>query len=140
MRKTKAHLKGSTRVSDRVLEMKKRYMELHNAGLKPSEIADYFELSSWTIYHYLGEIAEENGVSRDELLSEKSQESTASSLDTISFQVDYTTPEGIVIEYDRKPDNATILRRLTAYAVELRKMLARLDEEILISIALVKAL
>ena len=48
--------------------MMKSYVKLFNEGLSPKEIADRFNLSSWTVYHYLPEIAANAGVSRESLL------------------------------------------------------------------------
>lgn len=55
-------------VDERTLKMKEEYVKLFNEGLSPKQIAKIFGLSSWTVYHYLGEIAEEAGVPRDSLL------------------------------------------------------------------------
>ncbi|MDO5451603.1 MAG: helix-turn-helix transcriptional regulator [Candidatus Saccharibacteria bacterium] len=52
----------------RTLKMKEEYVSLFNEGLTPKQIADKFGLSSWTVYHHLGEIAERAGVPRDSLL------------------------------------------------------------------------
>lgn len=54
--------------SERVREMKKRFMELHNNGARIPEIAEMFQLSAWSIYHHLQAIADANGVTRDSLL------------------------------------------------------------------------
>lgn len=54
--------------SERVRLMKENFMELHNDGKTIQEIADHFHLTTATIYNYLQEIADANGVSRESLL------------------------------------------------------------------------
>ena len=58
----------ATKQHERTLQMMKCYVDLFNGGLSPKEIADKFNLSSWTVYHYLPEIAANAGVSRESLL------------------------------------------------------------------------
>ena len=53
---------------ERTLKMKEEYVSLFEAGMTPKEIAKKFELSSWTVYNYLDEIAKEAGVPRESLL------------------------------------------------------------------------
>lgn len=55
-------------MNERTLQMKQNYMKLHSEGHTPKEIAREFGLSLFTVYHYLGEIADENGVTRESLL------------------------------------------------------------------------
>lgn len=62
-KKTKNNLE-----SERVREMKKHFMELHNNGATISDIAKMFQLSDWSIYHHLQAIADANGVTRESLL------------------------------------------------------------------------
>ena len=56
------------KLSERVKEMMKNYISLHEKGLSVSEIAERFGISEKTVYMRLGEIAEQNGLSREELL------------------------------------------------------------------------
>lgn len=56
------------KMNERTLQMKQNYMRLHEQGLSPNEIADLYKLDVSTVYRYLGEIAEANGVSRASLL------------------------------------------------------------------------
>lgn len=56
------------RKNERTLKMMEEYVELHNAGLAPKEIADKFSLAPWTVYNHLQEIADKAGVSRESLL------------------------------------------------------------------------
>lgn len=54
--------------SERVLAMKKGFMKQHEKGETISEIAEHFNVSIWSIYDHLQEIADENGVTRESLL------------------------------------------------------------------------
>lgn len=56
------------RLNERTLQMMENFMELHNAGWTIKQIADKYELSVSTVYARLQEIADENGVTREELL------------------------------------------------------------------------
>lgn len=56
------------KVSERVYQMKRGFMELHNEGYSIPEIAIMYNLSWSAVYHHLQEIADENGVSREDLL------------------------------------------------------------------------
>lgn len=53
---------------ERTSQMIKEYFELYQQGYTPKEVAKKFGLSDFTVYRYLGEIAEENGVTRASLL------------------------------------------------------------------------
>lgn len=57
-------------VSERVRRMKENFMSLHGEGKSIKEIAQTFNLSDTTVYHYLGEIASQNGISRESLLQQ----------------------------------------------------------------------
>ena len=54
--------------SERTKVMMDNFMDDHNDGMTIAEIADKYGLSSITVYRQLGEIAEKEGVSRDDLL------------------------------------------------------------------------
>ena len=54
--------------SERVVQMKKEFMGLHEKGLSIYEIAEKFNLIPKTVYNHLQEIANENGVDRSDLL------------------------------------------------------------------------
>lgn len=54
--------------AQRTKELIEGYMELHLKGMTPTEIAEHFNVSTWTVYHYLQEIADTHNISRDELL------------------------------------------------------------------------
>lgn len=56
------------KINERTLQMMRHFMELHNAGYTIKEIAKKFELSAHTVYARLQEIADANGVTREELL------------------------------------------------------------------------
>ena len=51
------------------IKMKEEFMELRNSGKTINEIAKICGVTSQCIYNHLQEIADENNVSRDELLS-----------------------------------------------------------------------
>lgn len=55
--------------NERTLQMQQNYVRLHNEGLSPIEIAKVYDLSAWTVYNALQEIADEAGVSRESLLA-----------------------------------------------------------------------
>ena len=59
---------GKADVSERVYLMKSNFMNLHEEGYSIPEIAEKFDLSYSTAYRHLGEIAQENGVTREDLL------------------------------------------------------------------------
>ena len=54
--------------SERKIQLEKGYMECRNKGMTNSEIAEYFRVSTWTLYHSLQKIADDNGVTRESLL------------------------------------------------------------------------
>lgn len=66
----------ATESSERVVQMKANFMELHEAGLTIQEIADKFHLSRATMYRHLEAIALENGVTRESLLQQVHQTPT----------------------------------------------------------------
>lgn len=55
--------------SARVGQMMENFIRLHNEGKDISEIAEMFQLSSRTVYLKLQEIADKEGITREELLS-----------------------------------------------------------------------
>lgn len=54
--------------SERVRRMIAEFMTWHNEGFSIYQIADKFQLSAHTVYQYLQEIADANGVTRKSLL------------------------------------------------------------------------
>ena len=54
--------------SERRKVMKEGFMALREQNYSILEIAEHYQLSTWTVYQALGEIASENGVSRESLL------------------------------------------------------------------------
>lgn len=54
--------------SQRVKDMIEGFMHLHSEGKSIAEIANYFNLSTRTIYQYLEVIAKKNNVTRESLL------------------------------------------------------------------------
>lgn len=55
-------------IDERTFRMEQEYMDLHEQGLSPSEIAKRFNLDVSTVYKSLGKIANSNGVDRADLL------------------------------------------------------------------------
>lgn len=56
------------KMSESVKKMLNEFMELHENGYTINEIAKKFSLSASTVYSYLQEIAQNNGVTRESLL------------------------------------------------------------------------
>ena len=54
--------------NERTLQMMKNYVSLHDGGMSPRDIAKKFDLSYWTVYNALQEIADSAGVTRESLL------------------------------------------------------------------------
>lgn len=109
--------KGSKK--ERVSLMKKVYLEYHEKGLSPCEIAKKLGVSKSTIYRCLDEIAEENGVDRDTLLGrkkggkEKVQEE----------KVEKTAPAD-----SNYSDPQELYKRLAAVTLELEAMHERIKQ------------
>lgn len=78
----------ATESSERVVQMKASFMELHEAGLTIQEIADKFNLSRATMYRHLESIALENGVTRESLLQQVHQTPTYWAKQNNSLKVD----------------------------------------------------
>lgn len=60
--------------TQRVEKLLKEFMQYHNAGYTVLEIAKIFEVDFSTVYNYLQEIADANGVTRESLLERKSSQ------------------------------------------------------------------
>ena len=60
-----ANIAAQSKTSER---MEQGFLELRNAGKLFSEIAEVFGVSVWSIYDNLQEIADANGLSREDLL------------------------------------------------------------------------
>lgn len=58
----------ASKSSERVQLMKEGFISKREEGLTIAEIAEYFQLSVWTVYKNLQSIADENGVTRESLL------------------------------------------------------------------------
>ena len=63
-----ANIAAQSKTSERMEQMKQGFLELRNAGKLFSEIAEVFGVSVWSIYDNLQEIADANGLSREDLL------------------------------------------------------------------------
>ena len=60
--------------TQRVERLLKEFMQYHNAGYTVLEIAKIFKVDFSTVYNYLQEIADANGVTRESLLERKSSQ------------------------------------------------------------------
>lgn len=56
-------------VSERVNLMMQGFMSMHESGMTIAEIANHFRISKFTIYDHLQEIADNNKVDRESLLT-----------------------------------------------------------------------
>ena len=74
----------ATTTSERTIQLKKHFMELHEKGWSIAKIAEHFSLSQRHIYNVLPEIAEENGVSKESLLAVPHKEHSTRSKTTKS--------------------------------------------------------
>ena len=63
-----ANIAAQSKTSERMEQMKQGFLELRNAGKLFSEIAEVFGVYVWSIYDNLQEIADANGLSREDLL------------------------------------------------------------------------
>lgn len=63
-----ANISAQSKTSERMKQMKHGFLELRNAGKSFSEIAKVFGVSVWSVYDNLQEIADANGLSREDLL------------------------------------------------------------------------
>ncbi len=60
--------------NERTLQMMQNYMILRKEGKSNLEIAKMFDLSPWTVYNALQEIADKAGVTRESLLTQPHSE------------------------------------------------------------------
>lgn len=131
---TKVALSESVKIQDNTLQMKKEFVRLHRKGMTVKEIAERFDLSTWTVYHYLGEIAEENGLTREELLSKPKKPAVKNATAYLVEEIDYCIPGGIIIEVKRRKSTSDEIKLLSSYAKDTDKSLSDLDKKVLASI------
>lgn len=74
--------------SERVVQMKANFMNLHQEGWSISEIADKYNLSKPTVYRHLETIASQNGVTRESLLQHVHQTQAYWARQSNSLKVD----------------------------------------------------
>lgn len=60
----------ATKTSEHAFKMQENFWSLHLQGFSVREIANMYGLSPSTVYSYLDKIAQEHGVSREELLQQ----------------------------------------------------------------------
>ena len=113
--------------SERVREMKKHFMDLHNNGLSIQEIAERFNLNRSTAYNHLEEIAVANGVSRESLLrtirnsveSSDSKTQIQSHTEKVNEKVDVIADvEAIKASFGKIQEHLTDLIKLVDLAIE----------------------
>ena len=63
-----ANIAAQSKTSERMKQMKQGFLDLRQAGKSFSDIAEFFGLSVWSVYDNLLEIADANGLSREDLL------------------------------------------------------------------------
>lgn len=63
-----ANIAAQSKTSERMEQMKQGFLELRQAGKSFLEIAEFFGVSVWSVYDNLQEIADANGLSREDLL------------------------------------------------------------------------
>ena len=76
--------------SERVVQMKANFMNLHQEGWSIPEIADKYNLSKASVYRHLETIASQNGVTREALLQQVHQTPAYWARQSNSLKVDGT--------------------------------------------------
>lgn len=74
--------------SERVVQMKAHFMQLHEEGWSIPEIADKYNLSKGTVYRHLASIASQNGVTREVFLQQVHQTPTYWARQSKALKVD----------------------------------------------------
>ena len=100
-------------IDERTFRMEQEYMDLHEQGLSPSEIAKRFNLDVSTVYKSLGKIAKSNGVPILTITSNKN-----SPLAKLSDAVLYTASSGTAISdsmYETQLSQTIIIDALCSY-------------------------
>ena len=85
--------------SQRTIQMKQSFMKCHNEGMTISEIAEKFNVSVYTIYNNLQEIADKNNVTRESLLLRVHKPHEISSNKNFKEQVEIE-PEVLLADFD----------------------------------------
>lgn len=100
--------------NERTLQMRSHFMELWGNGKTVKEVAEQFNLSTYTVYANLQRIADDNGVTRESLLRQ---------------------PHSAHLTYDRvcqpvKPVNIDVFQKHVREALaELDKTCKQIEEE-----------
>lgn len=99
--------------SERVNIMMKNFMDFHEKGFSIYEIAEQFQVSVRTVYNNLQEIADKNGVTRNELLQQVKSPYTRTKVRRIA---DKTDLEGLMSEFDKTSESMdTLINNLDAF-------------------------
>lgn len=92
--------------SERVQQLKKNFMKHHNEGKTIKEISEHYNVSTRHIYFILQEIADENNVTRESLLTTPHHEHLRRGSAKTSVQV---KPEEVRKKFDTMISNAKTL-------------------------------
>lgn len=92
--------------SERVQQLKKNFMKHHEKGETIREISNRYHVTTRHIYSILQEIADENNVSRESLLTTPHREHLRKESDKISGQI---KPEEVREKFDTMISNAKTL-------------------------------
>ena len=107
----------ATTTSERTIQLKKHFMELHEKGWSISQIAQEFDLSRRQVYNLLSEIAAENGVTRESLLDVPHKEHSTSSKTANSA----INPDQIERDFDKMISTGkNIIEKITGILQEER--------------------
>lgn len=85
--------------SQRTIKMKENFMKYHNDGRTISEIAEIFNVSVYTIYNNLQEIADKNNVTRESLLLRVHKPHEISNSKNFKEQVEIN-PEELLADFE----------------------------------------
>ncbi|MGN1298148.1 MAG: hypothetical protein ACI4VH_07040 [Clostridia bacterium] len=104
--------------SERVQQLKKNFMKHHNEGKTIKEISEHYNVSTRHIYFILQEIADENNVSRESLLTTPHREHPRNGSAKTSKQV---KPQEIREKFDTMISNAKTLIKKIDYILQEEK-------------------
>ena len=112
--------------NERTLQMQQNYVRLHEQGLSPIEIAKVYDLSAWTVYNSLQEIADKAGVSRESLLMRPHAEHQP--FERISEPVKPVKVEAFRERFQNALDIMSEFREMVDLAIETAEEYERISE------------
>lgn len=112
--------------NERTLQMMQNYVRLHADGLSPIEIAKVYDLSAWTVYNALQEIADKAGVSRESLLARPHSEHQP--FERISEPVKPIKIEAFRERFQNALDIMSEFREMVDLAIETAEEYERVNE------------